>query len=217
MGPYFINKPKTILLDRDLTPAAFVQWFLGGRGILSSSGVHSTGIISSSLAKARGEGDWPDIQYFHFGFSVFKTFADHFAHGFGLTKDEQHKFWDHGIDKESMLVGVSGARPYSRGFVRLGGNSPYDAPIIDPRYFTDEGDQDLLSIVEGIKILNLLMENSTVLGKELGATYTTQKLPGCEHLTFRSDEYWECYVRRYTGMTITTTNTCLILILLTNV
>lgn len=198
LGPFFIDKPRTLVLERDLTPSAFVQWFLGGRGILSSTGCHASGCISSSLAKARGEGNWPDIQYFLFGFSVFKTFADAFSHGFGLTVDEQHQFWDHAIDKEAFLVAVSGARPYSRGFIKLGGRSPYDAPIIDPRYFTDPGDQDLLSIVEGVKILMLLTENTTALGHELGARYTTQKLPGCEHLPIRSDEYWECYVRRYT-------------------
>lgn len=198
MGPFFINKQRAILLDRDLTPSAFVQWFLGGTGILSTTGCHATGIISSSLAKARGEGNWPDIQFFLFGFSVFKTFADTFAAGFGLTLDEQRKFWEHAINKESFLVAVSGARPYSRGYVKLGGSSPYDAPIIDPKYFTDPGDQDLLSIVEGVKVLMLLTENTTALGWELGARYTDQRLPGCEHLEFRSDHYWECYVRRYT-------------------
>ncbi|ODM90311.1 Glucose dehydrogenase [FAD, quinone] [Orchesella cincta] len=198
MGPFFIDKPRAVALERDLTPSAFVQWFLGGKGILSTTGLHATGIISSSLAKARGEGDWPDIQYFLYGFSVFKTFGAAFARGFGLTADEQNKFYEHAIDKESFLVAVSGARPFSRGFVKLGGKSPYDKPVIDPRYFTDPGDQDLYSMVEGIKTLLYLTQNTTALGHELGTRYTTQPLPGCEHLRFQSDEYWECYARRYT-------------------
>ncbi|CAL8128032.1 unnamed protein product [Orchesella dallaii] len=156
MGPFFIDKPRAIALERDLTPSAFVQWFLGGKGILSTSGAHATGIISSSLAKARGEGNWPDIQYFLFGFSALKTFG---AHSFGLSLDEQIKFYDHTVD---------------------------------------QGNQDIHSIIEGVKILLYLTQNTTTLGHELGARYTTQSLPGCEHLQFQSEEYWECYVRRYT-------------------
>ncbi len=181
-----------------MASSALVQWFLGGRGILSTSGSHATGIISSSLAKSRGEGDWPDVQFFLLGYSGLKGSSEAFAHGFGLTLDEQRKYYDHGIGKSGYLVAVSGARPYSRGFVKLGGRSPYDAPIIDPRYFTDPGDRDLLSVIEGVKVLLLLSENTTALGKDLGTRFTEQKLPGCEHLEFRSDKYWECYVRRYT-------------------
>ena len=43
-----------------------------------------------------------------------------------------------------MSCHVSVMRPYSRGEVSLRSTDPYDAPLIDPRFFDDERDFDLL-------------------------------------------------------------------------
>ena len=32
--------------------------------------------------------------------------------------------------------------------------------------------------------------------KKYNARFTNETLPGCENVTFRSDEYWECYIRQ---------------------
>ncbi|ODM89499.1 Glucose dehydrogenase [FAD, quinone] [Orchesella cincta] len=169
-------------LDRDITPSSFVKWFTTGRGQLSSTGCEASGLISSEFAKARGEGSWPDIHLFLYSFT--------------FKRDELTKYYQNNIGTDASHVIVSGARPYSRGYIKLGGSSAYDKPIIDPRYLSDPGDLDLKVLLEGVKKSLLLMENTTAFG-ELGVRFTDVKLPGCEHLEFRTDPYWECFIRRY--------------------
>ncbi len=101
-------------------------------------------------------------------------------------------------DRDSFFIIVSGARPYSRGWVRLASSNPSKPPLIDPKYLEDKDQMDLKVLLEAVKKSVSLVENSTALGKQFGAEFTSDKLPGCEHLEMRSDEYWICYIRRYT-------------------
>ena len=48
----------------------------------------------------------------------------------------------------------------------------------------------------GVKKAIYLAENTTVFQK-IGTKFTTSVLPGCENVPFRSDAYWECYIRTY--------------------
>jgi choline dehydrogenase-like flavoprotein len=184
-------------MERDLTPGVYMDWFSSGTGTLTSSGVHASGIISSSIAKANGEGDWPDIQLLVSGVSVSKTFAGEISKAFGLKIDEMTKYYEHAVNKDSFTMIISGARPLSRGYIKLGGTSPYDKPIIDPNYLNDENGMDIKVLLEGVKKALYMVENTTTFGIDLGARFTEEPLPGCEHHIFRSDEYWECYIRRY--------------------
>lgn len=108
-----------------------------------------------------------------------------------------NRYYANAVGRDSVHVIVSGARPLSRGSIILGGRSPYDRPIIDPNYLSDEGGQDLRVLVEGVKRSLLLMENTTAMGGDFGAQFTDARLPGCENFEMRSDPYWECFVRRY--------------------
>ncbi|ODM92831.1 Glucose dehydrogenase [FAD, quinone] [Orchesella cincta] len=161
VGPFFIDKPRALTLERDLTPTAVVQWILGGKGVLSTTGCHASGIISSSFAKARGEGDWPDIQYFLLGFSTFKTFGATIAHSFGLKADEQKRYYEHAIDKESFVVAVSGARPFSRGFIKWRKIARTTSRKLTPVFLTQV--IRFVSMIEGIKILLYSLQYTTML------------------------------------------------------
>jgi len=198
LNPIFINKQRGLLVERDLGPSAYMDYFVGGRGFLSSSGVHSSAVISSSIAKASGEWDWPDIQLFISGVSVSRTFAAEISKAFGLKRDEMNRYYEHAIGKESFTMIVSGARPLSRVQIKLGGRSPHDLAIIDPNYLNDKDNMDIKVMIEGVKKALYMVENTTTFGESLGARFTDERLPGCENIPFRSDSYWECYIRRYT-------------------
>jgi choline dehydrogenase-like flavoprotein len=49
-------------------------------------------------------------------------------------------------------------RPRSRGEVRLQSTSPWDPPLLDPKYLTEDGDLDLL--VEAVEVAFQLVNNS---------------------------------------------------------
>lgn len=198
LNPIFINQPRTFLMDRDLTPSVYLAWLGAGRGILTSSGVHASALVSSSLAKASGHGDWPDLHFLVSGVSVSKSFPSEISKAFGLRFDDMNQYYQHAVGKDSFVLIISGARPMSRGHIKLGGSSPLDSPVIDPNYYSDPNNMDLKVMVDGIKIALFLAENTTAFGELLGARFTDEVLPGCENIEFRSDAYWECYARRYT-------------------
>lgn len=100
--------------------------------------------------------------------------------------------------RDSFYLIVTGARPLSRGWVRLKSSIPGDPPLIQPNYLGDGGNQtDLAVLLEAVKRSVEMVEDSTSMGKNLGAVFTNDKLPGCELFEMRSDEYWKCYISRY--------------------
>lgn len=118
------------------------------------------------------------------------------ARAFNFKLDEVRRYFEGSVGRDSLYIIVSGARPFSRGYIRLGGSSASDRPIIEPNYLSDEHDTDIKVLIEGVKKALFMMENTTAGGVELGARFTSNLLPGCEHLPFRTDVYWDCFIRR---------------------
>lgn len=56
---------------------------------------------------------------------------------------------------------------------------------------------DLGMIFEGIKKAIHLVENTKIF-QDIGARLSTTPFPSCSNHEFRSDSYWDCYVRHYT-------------------
>ena len=111
------------------------------------------------------------------------------------TKDpEQHGF--------STFVAVT--HPLSRGTVILKSKDPFDDPIIDPRYL--ENPRDIQQDLGGIRIWEKLMQTPTM--QSLGVDINYMKKPFCSHHEFRSDAYWECYIRQTMFTQFHPTSTC---------
>ncbi len=84
-------------------------------------------------------------------------------------------------------------RPKSRGFVRLKSNNPNDPPLMDPKYY--EKEHDIKVLVEGMKIaINLSLTPAL---QKYGVNLFQTKFPGCESLTFYSDDYLRCIAQTY--------------------
>jgi choline dehydrogenase-like flavoprotein len=95
------------------------------------------------------------------------------------------------------------SRPSSKGFIKLKSNNPKDHPIIQPNYLTEEKDIDTL--VAAIKFAVKLSETEAF--KEAGAEVWGPD-PFCAHHPFKSDEYWECYVKHMTCTMYHPVGTC---------
>lgn len=86
-------------------------------------------------------------------------------------------------------------RPKSRGSIRLRNNDPLSKPLLNPNYFSEPDDIDVL--VEGIKFSIKIVETEAL--KKYGATYDKTPVKGCESFKFGSDPYWRCAVKRDTS------------------
>ncbi|GFT23855.1 glucose dehydrogenase [Nephila pilipes] len=78
--------------------------------------------------------------------------------------------------------------PKSRGTVTLRSTSPYDPPVIDPKYFSDSSDLD--TIVDGMKQCKEFAESEPL--KKIGSKPISTVYPGCENLVNDDDKYFRC-------------------------
>lgn len=83
-------------------------------------------------------------------------------------------------------------RPKSSGRVSLRSRNPLHKPIIEPNYFAHREDIDVL--IEGIRIAVNISNQPAM--RRFGSRVHRIPFPGCRHLPFDSDEYWECSIRQ---------------------
>lgn len=97
---------------------------------------------------------------------------------------ETNQYHDIGLIKIRLL------QPKTHGRVRLGGKSPFDKPIIDPKYFTEGDDMDVM--LAGVKLQLALLETKAL--QESGADFIWIPIEECDRFPFRSDDYLRCYI-----------------------
>lgn len=83
-------------------------------------------------------------------------------------------------------------RPKSSGRVTLRSKNPLHKPVIEPNYFAHRDDIDVL--IEGIRIACNISDQPAM--QRFGSRLHRIPFPGCRHLPFDSDEYWECSIRQ---------------------
>lgn len=83
-------------------------------------------------------------------------------------------------------------RPKSSGRVSLRSRNPLHKPIIEPNYFAHREDIDVL--IEGIRIACNISNQPAMM--RFGSRVHRIPFPGCRHLPFDTDEFWECSIRQ---------------------
>lgn len=81
--------------------------------------------------------------------------------------------------------------PHNAGEIRLQSADPFVYPLIDPKYFQNDIDVDILA--EGLKTALQLFRSPEV--KKYDLQIAARHAPGCEKLELWSDEYLKCHVR----------------------
>jgi choline dehydrogenase len=121
--------PKPITLFAAESFGNLLRYFFFHRGMLSSNGAEALAFIRTRL-----DLDAPDVEIIFLPVLWFNE---------GLTPPREH-----GFTLASMLL-----KPRSRGHVTLRSRNPLDAPIISTNHFSDPNGCDLMTIVEGLKIV----------------------------------------------------------------
>lgn len=126
--------------------------------------------------------DHPDIQFFFGGFlaNCART---------GMVGERV----DNGSRQIQIIATV--LHPKSRGNIKLRDNNPMSHPLIFANYFTHPDDVKVM--VEGIRFGLRLAETKAL--RRYGFQLDKTPVAGCESLTFGSDNYWECAMKRQTG------------------
>ncbi|XP_075217853.1 uncharacterized protein LOC142322661 [Lycorma delicatula] len=178
---FFINDSNKRMLTMDA-----VHEFMKTRtGPLSSTGLtQMTAFLKSSYATD----DIPDIQLFFDGYSASCSSSGRSDEcSDGRIGDE--------CGRRVVHIRPTNIMPMSKGFLTLRNKDPKEPPKINPNYFKEKLDMNIL--IEGIKISIRLTETESL--KKWGFEIDKTPAPGCEHLAFASDDYWVCLVTRHTG------------------
>ncbi|ODM99988.1 Glucose dehydrogenase [FAD, quinone] [Orchesella cincta] len=197
LGPFYINKARTISFDRDIDKQSFVNFASNGKGPLTTSGFQAAAVLASTLAKAQGQGGWPDLQLTLFGLTPHRMFYSDIGHAFGIREDILRRYYGDATGKENaFFIMVTLTRPLSKGDICVAANNPYKPAVIRPSYVCDDLGHDIKVLTEGIHRALYLAENTTTF-QALETTYSHKCFPGCENVPFRSEAYWECYIRSF--------------------
>ncbi|XP_045036542.1 glucose dehydrogenase [FAD, quinone]-like [Daphnia magna] len=199
---FTINKPFGVVEARYYSLSSLLNYTMHGTGPLASLG--GTEGVAWVKTKYAPPGDWPDIQY-HF---VSATPASESGLFFRYNTNMKDNVWDNYykpiINTDMWQLIPTLLRPKSRGTIRLASNDPYAVPVIDPKYFSNNEDLDVL--IEGTKIALAL--GKTEAFQLLGTKFYDKIFPGCESHTPWTDAYWGCFIRHYSSAIYHMTGTC---------
>ena len=153
-----------------------------GTGLLAESSSGGFGFFYSD--KAQREKKYTDVQ-----FAFLSVFADsnYFNFKDEVVKEQLAK----GPNEHGFTSAVILTHPESKGTITLKSDDPFDYPVLDPQYLTDQ--RDVKKFIAALRIWEKFIETPTMQGLEAKVEHA--KLSICSQHVFRSDAFWECVTR----------------------
>ena len=165
-------------------------------------GVEGLGFINTKYANKSA--DWPDFEIHMVSGGPTSDDGQTFRRVQGFTEEMWQKVYEPYVKFDTFSMYPVMLRPKSVGYIKLRSSSPYDPPIIDPKYLTHPA--DILSIVDAMKIS--IAVGLTPPYQAMKARLFETVFPGCEHYRIWSDEYLACVARTYTATIYHPVGTC---------
>ncbi|GAB6019566.1 hypothetical protein CHUAL_001139 [Chamberlinius hualienensis] len=201
---WLINKPLSLITTRVVTNKNKLEWINFGKGPLTiPAQVEATAFVHTNQKSAKS--DFPDIQLFYFSGSPASDGGLVSKRIIGFT-NKSWGYYEPILWRDTYSIYPVLLRPKSRGSITLKSSNPYDAPLINPAFYTDKGKEDLKTIVKGVRIA-LEFGNSKAF-QSYGATLHNATFPGCEKSTYDTDDYWACLARHYISINYHPSSTC---------
>ncbi|KAJ9574393.1 hypothetical protein L9F63_025962, partial [Diploptera punctata] len=199
---FVINDPISFKKSRYQTLPVALEYILNERGPLTTLGVEGVAFVNTKYANTSI--DWPDIQFHFAPSSINSDGGEQIRRVVGLRDRVYNTMYKPLVKGETWMILPLLLRPKSTGWIRLKSANYLHYPEIIPNYFAYP--EDVATLVEGIKIaVNL---SSTPAFQKYGSRLHNIPMPGCGHLTFKSDEYWECALRHFTFTIYHPSGTC---------
>lgn len=177
-----MKEPK--LTDLDWSTA--VEYLLNRRGALSATGLSQlTGIVNSRYAAAGGR--HPDLQFFFGGY--YASCSD------GIVTDK--KTLTEQSERRHVSIAVIALHPKSRGYLTLRSADPTEPPILQPNYFLEEHELNVL--VDGARVAYRLA-NTTLMQEKYGMTPDPELGSECEGGGLNpTDDFFKCLAKHNTA------------------
>ena len=200
---YQIDFPYSLIDTRYMNLPNILKYAFKESGPLTSTGA-CEGVAFVKTKYANLSIDWPDIEFHFISGSQVSDGGANIRINYNLRDDIWEEYYEPLAFTDTWQIIPVLLRPLSRGTIRLHSTDPYDHPIIDPQYFSNPHDLDVL--VEGLKIS--LSLGKTEEFRRLGTRFYDKPFPGCESFILWSDPYWQCFIRQYSATIFHPVGTC---------
>ncbi|PSN46809.1 Glucose dehydrogenase [FAD, quinone] [Blattella germanica] len=186
---FMIDKPLS-LRGQDVYTRfnPYMEYFTHRQGPLATvGGVEAYAFLDSkNLHNSNGD---VDIEFTFIGAGIQNVL--YLYKSFGFNEHYNNAYLKPAEGKHSWTLIPLIVRPKSRGRVYLKSSNPFDKPAIYHDFYEHPED-----IKTQIRAINLMLElTNTSAFQKVGTKLYDVPVPGCEHLPFSSDAYWECAVR----------------------
>jgi choline dehydrogenase-like flavoprotein len=202
---FLVNKTNSALKVNRLNLPVFLDWLNNGRGLLTlPGGVEGLGYVNSKYNRPTPYDDRADIELIFAGASFSSDNGGDFKASYGITDCMYQQHFSYGNNKDTWTIIPMLLHPRSKGRVQLRNKNPWSSPKVFFNYFEDEYDMKVL-----IDAINQIMELSeTKAFQQLGTRLSPSTLPQCLKYPYKSDEYWGCMLRYFTGTLHHQSGTC---------
>ncbi|KZS13782.1 Choline dehydrogenase, mitochondrial [Daphnia magna] len=200
---FTVDKPFGVMDFRYFTFPAVLNYTINRAGPLSTLG-GCEGLAWVNTKYADATGDWPDIEFHFVAGAPPSDGGNVIRYNHGVKDSTWDKYYRPLEHKDTWQLIPMLLRPKSTGTIRLASTDPHTAPLIDPKYFDNV--QDLNVLVEGTKIALAL--SKTIAFRKMGSKFYDKMFPGCEQFTLYTDDYWACFIRHYSSTIYHPAGTC---------
>ncbi|KAK5638286.1 hypothetical protein RI129_012581 [Pyrocoelia pectoralis] len=134
--------------------------------------------------------NYPDIEIY----VVPLTFGSHqggaLKNVLGVTEDLYQKMYSELKHTNTIGIFPKLLHPSSVGQMRLKSSNPYDYPLFHPNYYSDPGNLDKRTLIDGIRFVEKMSKTKAF--KKFNLQIYSKPVVGCEKFKYDSDEYWSC-------------------------
>ncbi|CAG9840221.1 unnamed protein product [Diabrotica balteata] len=149
---------------------------------------------------------YPDVELIFLAGTIAADNGHLYTKLFNVPRDTYDRIWKMYEKKPAYQIMPMLTHPKSFGFIKLASKNPFRWPKYYANFLSDPQNHDIKTFIAAIREIQRISTSPTL--KQLGATIVRTPLPGCEHLVFDSDEYWECGLRSLTSSVWHQVSTC---------
>ncbi|KAF5272043.1 hypothetical protein FQR65_LT05024 [Abscondita terminalis] len=200
---FTVNQPIVLMFLYALSTIGI--WLLFGVGPLTSLG-SVEGLLLFKTSVASYSEDIPDMELIILGGHLHTDFGLTYRPMFRVSDKVWDAVWKPLYGKWAFGVIPMLLHPKSYGNMKLRSGNPFDPPKFYGNYLTDPDGKDMRAFLDAI-IETKRIFNAAPL-QAYGATIHNVPVPGCEHLVFDTEPYWECAIRHISATLHHQISTC---------
>ncbi|XP_065365220.1 glucose dehydrogenase [FAD, quinone]-like [Calliphora vicina] len=170
------------------------QYLIHNKGPMTTHGTASfTGFINTKPAE---KSVYPDIEFHNLILRRGDAMGlEIFLNGLNVKEELRPQLRETIQNHELLIFFTNLAHPKSMGDIKLKSSSPKDAPLINADYMSVAEDVEV--VLRAIKYLENLEQTQAFQQKQAELLHIP--IEECDQYTFKSEQYWRCYVTYFSA------------------